>query len=241
MNYENRIAQAVQHFWKIRVRQEKNQGSSSGRRDAGFRSAVTGGKQLDGFVNLFSELLTEAGLPKASIHKRKTTLPGYFRPTKNWDLVVVVKGALLASIEFKSHVGPSFGNNFNNRVEEALGNSNDILTAYRDGKFAPSRKPWLGWLMLLEETPKSINPVRVDEPHFDVFPVFRNASYKERYRIFCERLVRERLYDAACLLLSDSKTGPKGHFREPSQETDFATFSDSLIAHAITFSKRLDH
>ena len=241
MNYNDRIAQAVQHFWRIRARQDKNQGSSSGKRDAGFRSAVTGGKQLDGFIELFSELLTEAGLPNASIHTRKTTLPGYFRPAKEWDLVVVVHGVLLASIEFKSHVGPSFGNNFNNRVEEALGNSHDILTAYREGKFAPSRKPWLGWLMLLEETQKSTSPVRVEEPHFDVFPVFRNSSYKERYRIFCERLVRERLYDAACLLLSDSETGSEGQYRELSQETDFSTFADSLIAHAITFSRRLDH
>ena len=42
------------------------------------------------------------------------TLPGYFRPTKLWDLLVTYKGQLIAAIELKSHVGPSFGNNFNN-------------------------------------------------------------------------------------------------------------------------------
>ena len=151
---------------------------------------------------------------------------------------MVVDGVLLASIEFKAQVGPSFGNNFNNRVEEALGNSSDILTAYREGKFAPSQKPWLGWLMLLEETRKSMAPVRIDEPHFPVFPEFHNSSYVERYQIFCERLMRERLYDAACLLLSDSETGLEGEFREPSRETDFGNFADSLIAHAIAFSRR---
>jgi hypothetical protein len=41
-------------------------------------------------------------------------LPGYFRPTKEWDLLVILDGNLLASIEFKSQIGPSFGNNYNN-------------------------------------------------------------------------------------------------------------------------------
>ena len=121
-------------------------------------------------------------------------------------------------------------------LRKRWGIPHDILTAYREGKFAPSRKPWLGWLMLLEETPKSTSPVRVDEPHFDVFPVFRNASYKERYRIFCERLVRERLYDAACLLLSDLETGREGQYRELGQETDFCDFfgfSDSSCNHVL--------
>ena len=237
MNYESRVAEAIKHFWAVRTRQHENQGASSGRKDAGARSAVTGGKHLDGFIGLFADLLSEAGLPDASIHTRTTTLPGYFRPTKNWDLVVVVKDVLLAAIEFKAHVGPSFGNNFNNRVEEALGNSSDLLTAYRNGKFAPSQKPWLGWMMLLEETPRSTAPVSISEPHFEVFPEFRESSYVDRYRIFCERLMRERLYDAACLLLSDLKAGRAGKFREPGKETDFAAFADSLIGHAIAFSR----
>jgi hypothetical protein len=190
MDYQRSVARAVQYFWEVRTRQHEKQGAATGKKDAGNRSAVTGGKHLDGFVNLLTEVLSEAGLPDSAIHTGTTTLPGYFRPTKNWDLVVVVGGVLLASIEFKAHVGPSFGNNFNNRVEEALGNSTDLLTAYREGKFRPSQRPWLGWLMLLEETPKSISPIRVDEPHFEVFPEFKKTSYAKRYELFCERLMR---------------------------------------------------
>lgn len=237
MDYRRRLSKAVQHFWKVRTDQHTKQGTATGKRDTGNRSAVTGGKHLDGFVTLLAELLSEAGLPDSTIHTTATTLPGFFRPTKNWDLVVVIDEKLLASIEFKAHIRPSFGNNFNNRVEEALGNSTDLLTAYREGKFKPSQKPWLGWLMVLEESPKSTAPVRVDEPHFEVFPEFKAASYAKRYELFCERLMRERLYDGTCLILSDITGGLKGKYTEPNPEFSFAAFATSLSAHAIAYAK----
>ena len=177
----------------------------------------------------------EAGVPDSTIYKNSTELPGYFRPTKAWDLVVVVDGQLLASIEFKGQVGPSFGNNFNNRVEESLGNSQDLLTAYREGKFNPSQGPWMGWLMLLEDTSKSISPVRVAEPHFEVFPEFKETSYAQRYELFCERLMRERLYDATCLILSNPVGGLNGKYTEPNSEFSFMAFASSLFGHAQAF------
>ena len=237
MDLNARVSKAVRYFWKVRTQQHKKQGSSTGKKDAGNRSAVTGGKHLDGFIKLLTELLAEAGLPGSAIHVKSTTLPGYFRPTKNWDLLVVVDELLLASIELKAHVGPSFGNNFNNRVEEALGNSTDLLTAYREGKFKPSQKPWLGWLMLLEDAPKSTTPVRVDEPHFEVFSEFKDASYAKRYGLFCERLMRERLYDGACLIMSDKAGGLKGKFTEPDPEFSFTMFATSLTAHAMAYAQ----
>lgn len=139
-------------------------------------------------------------------------------------------------IEFKAQVG-SFGNNFNNRVEEAVGSSTDLLTAFREGKFATSRRPWLGWLMLLEECPDSLSPVRVFEPHFEVFTEFRGASYRKRYEIVCERLMRERLYDATCLLISEREAGLQGHYSEPNEEFGFASFAASLTAQALAYVK----
>jgi len=235
MDYKDSVAKAIQHFWNVRSTQHKKQGSATGMKDYGKRGAVTGGKHLDGFISLLAELISEAGLPNTTIHTRKTTLPGYFRPTKDWDLVVVVDDQLLASIEFKAQVG-SFGNNFNNRIEEALGSSTDLLTAYREGKFKPSQKPWLGWLMLLEDSPKSTSPVRVSEPHFEVFPEFKNTSYAKRYELFCERLVRERLYDATCFLMSNEVVGLKGGYTEPNEELGFKSFATSLTAHAIAYA-----
>ena len=95
----------------------------------------------------------------------------------------------------------------------------------------------LGWMMLLEETPKSTSPVGVDEPHFEVFPEFKEASYALRYELFCERLMRERLYDAACLILSDKTGGLKGRYTEPNPEISFANFATSLSARAMAYAR----
>ena len=153
------------------------------------------------------------------------------------SVLVVADGNLLATIEFKSQVGPSFGNNFNNRAEEALGSATDLWTAYREGAFRESIRPWLGYFMLLEESPGSTSAVRVSSPHFGVFPEFRESSYAKRYELFCLRLVRERIYDAACLLLSERKTGRKGQYREPLPEISFTNFATSLTAHVGAYAR----
>lgn len=168
---------------------------------------------------------------------KATILPGWFRAEKDWDMVIIHNHLLIAAIEFKSHVG-SFGNNCNNRVEEALGNATDLLAAYREGAFQPSLRPWLGYLMLLEDSPGATRPVRVREPHFPVFPEFRNASYAERYNQVLTRLVRDRLYDSACFLMSSAPGGlAKGTYREPNTELGFSNFLASLLGHATAVAR----
>lgn len=238
MNYIELVSAAVRTFWAEREQQRIRQAASPGDQDRGSRGAVTGGKQLDGFVAIIGQILRDAGLASGEIYtKHDTTLPGFFRPAKNWDIVAVAGGELIATIELKSHVGPSFGNNFNNRVEEAIGSSTDILTAYREGKFQLANRPWLGWLMLLEDADESNSEVRVNEPHFPVFPEFKNGSYAKRYEVFCEKLMRERLYDATCLILSGKGTGVFGQYREPNPDLGFAAFAASLKARALAYSE----
>jgi len=229
---------AVRHFWRTRARQAKAQGAKSGDRDRGARSAVTGGAHLDGFAELVRKLIVDAGVSDTAVHRRsRVELPGYYRAEKKWDLMVVVDGRLFATVEFKAHVGPSFGNNYNNRTEEALGNATDYWAAYREGAFRGSPKPWLGYLMLLEDAPGSTRAVSVAEPHFLVFDEFRDASYAKRYEILLTKMIRERLYDAASLILSPRDGGRKGEFSEPCAELTFANFAESLVARAIAYSR----
>jgi hypothetical protein len=232
-----RVRAAVKQFWTTRETQAQKQGALSGAKDAGARSAVTGGAQMNGFVNLVRDLLWHSGLPKPHVYCDKyVEIPGWYRPEKKWDLLVVADGRLLAGIEFKSQVG-SFGNNYNNRTEESIGSAVDLWAAYREGAFQPSARPWLGYLMLLEEAPGSVAPVRAREPHFKVFPEFENASYAKRYEVLLTKLVRERLYDAACFLMSSAAAGARGAYREPAPELSFENFITSLLAKAIAVAK----
>lgn len=234
---DRRLIAAIVQFWQQRGKQSKRQGGKNRDKDRGNRSAVTGGKHLDGFRELIATILEAAGLQRATIYWReRTELPGWFRAEKSWDLLIVADNKLVAIVEFKSQVG-SFGNNFNNRTEEAVGNAADLWAAYEEGAFKPSERPWLGYLMMLEDAPQANKPVRVREPHFKVFPEFKDVSYAERYNQLLIKLVRSRLYDACCFLMSSREGGLKGLYREPNAELSFHTLVTSLLARAIAVAQ----
>jgi hypothetical protein len=86
--------------------------------------------------------------------------------------------------------------------------------------------------MVLEDCAASRTPVRVCEPFFRVFSEFVGSSYLQRYEILLTKLVRERLYDSSCFILSDRETGPQGDFRQPSPELSFPNFLFSLLGRA---------
>lgn len=228
---QDEVKAAVSHFWRTRQAQAKKQVGSE-RADKGARSAVTGGAQMDGFISLFAKMIEQGGVPCQTIFKKKAVeLPGFFRPTKEWDLLVVLNGQLLLALEAKSQVGPSFGNNFNNRTEEAMGSALDLWTAFRKGAFNKSQPPWLGYLILLEDCPESRSPVKVAEPHFQVFKEFKNASYAKRYELFCRNLVRERHYNAAAFLTSKTSDIADGNYSKPASDLTLESFVKSLMAH----------
>jgi hypothetical protein len=232
---DERTRRAVAHYWGTRTAQQRRQ-RQSGRADQGLRSAVTGGAQMDGFIQLFTDLITDSGVTSRYIHrKRAIELPGFFRPTKEWDLLVVKDEVLVAAIEAKSQVGPSFGNNFNNRTEEAMGSALDIWTAYREGAFGAGPQPFLGYFFMLEDCAASQRPVRVKEPHFEVFDEFKSASYMRRYELFCRKLVLERHYTATAFITSTRQHGEQGEYSTPADDISLSQFASRLVLHLSSF------
>jgi len=147
---------------------------------------------------------------------------------------------LIAAIELKSHVGPSFGNNFNNRTEEAIGTAHDLWTAYREGAFGKQPRPFIGWLMLVEDAPKSRTPIKDKSPHFPIFDEFKGASYLKRYDLLCQRLVQEQLYTTATVMTSPRCASKTGEFSELSSMTSLKTFVTSLAGHVAAVAARLE-
>ncbi|HMV68628.1 MAG TPA: PaeR7I family type II restriction endonuclease [Myxococcota bacterium] len=257
-DFDDEAAAAIRLFWSGRVLADtKAEGSQGGTRDG-----VISGKNMDGFIDLVRYVATHCGLAGGEVYTNKgsVVLPGYFRATKNWDVLVVHKRRLIAVFEFKSQVG-SFGNNFNNRSEEVIGAAADLWVAHHHGAYTDARgggghEPWLvhdadplinpkiqhdprppflAWLMLLEECAASLTPVSVSEPHFKVLPEFEGASYARRYQILCERLVERQLYGSAALVLSPREQGAaRGAHRSLSEATSlralFTEFASRVAA-----------
>ena len=216
-------AKAIEYFWRTKNNQLKRSSDSSN------RGAVVGGKQLDGFINLIRDACLSVGVPLECIYDNNNYVPGFFRSSKDWDFIIISpKGKLLVLIELKSQVG-SYGNKFNNRTEEALGSATDLWTAYREQEFPTCGTPWVGYLMLIGDDAKSTVPVRNYSMHYPVLPEFENASYIDRYRVLCKKLMTERLYTATCLIRTkDAKT-----FCDVAEDLSITRFINSLKGYLI--------
>ncbi len=193
-HYKEAIQNAITTFWNTK----KNQLAHS--TDKSNRGAVVGGKQLDGFIKILKDIAISAGVSKSCIYTKNNYIPGYFRSSKDWDFIIITpSNKLLVAIELKSQAG-SYGNNFNNRTEEAIGSAVDFWTAYKKEQFPHQEAPWLGYLMVIGKDAKSTTPIKNHENHFLVREEFKGASYIERYKILCQKLTKERHYTSTALL-----------------------------------------
>ena len=174
---DEEIRAAVRDFWGAR-----ETGTQSGRHDRAF-------------LELVANELTELGWP-AQI-RQQSVVAGHFRVAKAWDIVCRDRnGHPRICTEFKSQVD-SYGNNENNRYEEALGSGLDVRAHY-------GRQAVLGFFLVICDEPatRSITKMRLEE----IDPAFAQTSHIDRRIIFAERIVQfqvseSRLYDAACVLL----------------------------------------
>lgn len=206
--YSQKIANAIDFFWKTK----KEQGN------------VLAGKQLDAFLDVLTEIAIDAGVPRSCVYTKNNHIPGYYRATKDWDLIIVSQNKnLVAAVELKSQVG-SYGNNLNNRTEESLGSSEDFWTAFREKAFTCNQTPWLGYMMVVGKDSESTHEVKVNEPHFPVRQEFKKATYLDRYRILCQRLVLEHKYNAVALIATQDNE----HYENLAENISIDTFINSF-------------
>jgi hypothetical protein len=225
---------AVAAYWGAK-RTQREMSAIKDAVGAGTAADVRGGKHFDEIIALLAKFFLEAGYPPKDIRvARELELPGYYRPQKKWDLVVAHRGTLVAAFELKALGGPSFGNNYNNRVEEALGSAVDLRRAALAESF-PGEKPWLGYFFIMQDAAGSRSPVRLARSAFAVEDIWKSTSYQRRFAIFCERLMVEGLYDAVCYITSSSAE-PRPI--EPVKSLDWQHFAAAITAR-LTYLKEL--
>jgi hypothetical protein len=230
LTFDDRLQQAIRAFWKGRETAVAKQ-KQVGKADQGNRGAVTGGKNLDGFRGMILDVVRRHGPVGVEVHLNKTmvVLPGFFRPSKLWDILIIHQGRLLAALELKSLCGPSFGNNANNRCEEAIGSAHDFRKAQSEGLLGRGASPFLGYFIFIEDAPGSRSPVSTVSPHFPPDTCFSGASYQTRMRLLCERMVESQLYSAASVLAAAADGG--GTYQNLSGPTSFQSMLARLAGY----------
>lgn len=195
--------------------------------DQGARAKVTSGNHMIGIVEVMFADLVDAGYAAEDlVYKRgNLALPGYFRTAKQWDLLCFDDDDLMAAIELKS-INSSFGNNQNNRAEEAIGNAVDMGFATENGLVPRRTKPPARcYVMVVCDCEESSMPVRVPETHYGVDPIFEGTSYQQRFEIMCSRFLDERLYEAVWLVYVDPV---KRIVTEPNPALSYEAFIETI-------------
>ncbi len=217
------VQSAVEYFWARRDEQRSklaDEGRSGG--------AARGNGHMRGFEHLVMSACIGAGVDRSEISTGQPTLPGYFRASKQWDLVVTHKRNLVAAIEFKSQVG-SVGKNYNNRFEEALGSATDVRAAHeRNGMFGTVR-PWLGYVFVLQESSETERSMRPPNALFRPDAVFDGLSYNQRYQVMMTRLLETDTYQAGWFLTTKRSDGGTVTSTEPLAVASFAEFTAGLV------------
>lgn len=207
------VSTALLAYWTSRDEAAAAQ-AAKGVVDVGGRAGVTSGGHLDRVAQLLGRICIAAGAPASQVYYKAPaddplkrtgsavgfTLPGWFRPTKQWDLVVHhgdgANRMPIAIVELKSQNGPSFGNNANNRAEEAIGNALDLARAKSEGLIPGD--PWTGYAFVIEDDANSrLARGKNDRGMYPRAPLFADWSYISRVQHLCQRLLDEGLYDAA--------------------------------------------
>lgn len=184
--------------------------------EPGGRAGVTAGAHLDYVAELLATACIAAGAPVDQVYfsapktsplrrdgsAKGFTLPGYYRPTKKWDLVVWNSGVPIVVVELKSQNGPSYGNNANNRAEEAVGNAVDFERARYSGLIPGN--PWVGYVYVIEDDVLSSRSGKAEPMFVQPDADFATWSYAERVVELSHRLVGDGLYHGAWPIATSS-------------------------------------
>lgn len=220
----DRVLAAVR-YWFEQKESQLAAVTQTGRSQGGTRDAVVGGKHLDGLNTLVVDQLDRLGVPGLSyLTNMRATLPGYYRASKSWDLLVMRDDEPILAVEYKSMKG-SEGKNLNNRIDEVLGVGEDLRAAQEHGLVPAGLKR--AYVFIMESTPEVLKPVGFRGSVGELDPAFLNGNYLQRMAILCSRIREAGLYDMAWAIAA--VRDPIG-FYEPDQNVGWLRFRDDLAS-----------
>lgn len=147
------------------------------------------------------QMFIDAGLREDEV-ETDVVIPGYFRRSKNWDVVAVHKGRLVGIVEMKSQE-KSPGRNANNRIEEAIGSPIDARTYHEITPSFGELGVWAAWGMIFNRDQEDTSGKKrngVKSAHYPLDPAFEPFTYVGQYGTMIERLISRNIYDAGWMV-----------------------------------------
>ena len=174
----------------------------------GNRGIMIGGGAMDGFASAARTVALSAGVPESDIiisrsaQDKRATLPGFFRPSKNFDFVIIHDQIPVVALEFKS-INSSFGNNMNNRADEAIGQGTDLNAMY-DSNGIPEGEFFSGYILCMADNEGSNTATReITLPLISLNVEMNGLSYQGRGDAMCLRLEEQSIWTCTSFLSSD--------------------------------------
>lgn len=230
-NYEERVRQAVRSFWEER---QKSVGKQALPQSVAQETSgpAPRDKNLDAFRHMIVDVVRYCG-PKGSevrFGDNMFPLPGTFRETNYWDMVILCRNRLLAAIELNSLCGPSFSANADQCCEKAIASGYEFRAAQGAALFGLGVSPFLGYFLLVEDAEGSRQPVSARSPHFPTDKRFHSSSHQQRMKILCERMMELQLYSCASVLVAPNEQ-KFGQSSDLSNQTSFRSLLTRLAGH----------
>ncbi|MCX4754319.1 Shedu anti-phage system protein SduA domain-containing protein [Kitasatospora purpeofusca] len=183
--------------------------------------------------------LVSRGVPPEWIKSGpRLSLPSFYGGiSSGWDLVISRDGFPLAAIYIKSQMGPSYGNNFRNRIQDVTEQALDVRRQYEKSDLK-ELQPHLGLFFILEDGPGARRPVKTT-PAVTGFPSeVDGMSYRDRFTDVFGRLLKDRVYDGICYITAspDGDSSPE----EPCWDMGIEAFLSEIASRVSALSYAQD-
>lgn len=218
------VLELLTNFWREKgaaVQRYRDAGQE------GYGAQARDARHMQSLATFVRQMFVDAGLDESEVFVDRA-IPGYYRRSKNWDVVATHKGHLVGVVELKSQVG-SEGNNGNNRIEEALGNSFDARVAQEENGAFGALSVWKAFCVVFGSDPSLARRIGMrGAPLFPIDPAFGDMTYGSQWAIAVERFVQTGAYDAGWMAVTWTDDDGYVDYEEPVPSATVATLWNEI-------------
>ncbi|MFF9398081.1 PaeR7I family type II restriction endonuclease [Streptomyces sp. NPDC014744] len=211
------VREAARTFWTTRERRDAQQ--------------VRASNAYDTLVTTTVDSLVARGIDPTWIRVgRAAEFPGSYGLGRSaWDIAIFRDDTPLAAVTFKSLGGPTYGNNFNNRIQELTGNA--FAVRQLDGQSIERFRPYLGLFFILQESEGANKPTR--RPRSSSTESSWGPSYKDRLGDTFTQFRSDGLYDGIAYVSTSKDEDPS--LEEPRSDMSVSGLVDALATRVLSY------